>query len=303
MATVSGRFVGPVALAALLILAGCSGATGPTGGTEAVPGSTPPATATQTEAPGTTDGPSTSATSTTAGPPAVTEASIPTEELSGPPYEVDEYPLLVWIYGVHYERLRDATFTYERQRRSAQAGAGRWSGTDETIRIGADGREHWTHTLYGVGTNGTVTIEDYRDGEGLQYERGPDRETGEIEYLVFEYEDDLFAETIALGPKDARFALSMVDRGGTNLTYGGIRTVDGERLHVYAASNASENHTVDVTLLVTDRGVIRQAETRWSVERADGTSVVESTEIYRDVNETTVEPPEWIDEARAAADR
>lgn len=297
MAMVSGRFVGPVALAALLVLAGCGGTAGPTERAATLPGSTNGERPTATAVPTTTGSP------TTAVDPSTTDTPTAPGELSGPPYDVDEYPLTVWIYGVHYERLRNATFTYERRRRSAQAGADRWSGTNETIRIGADGREHWTHTLSGVGTNGTVTIEDYRDGEGLQYERGPDRETGEIEYLVFEHEDDLFAETLALGPKDARFALSMVDPGTTNLTYGGTRTLDGERLHVYTASNASEDRSVDVTLLVTDRGVIRRAETRWSVERADGTSVVESIEIYRDVNVTTVQPPGWIDRARAAADR
>lgn len=265
MAPVSRGLVASVALTVILVLAGCTVTTGPMDGTDVTPG------------------------------PTTTERVTTTEAAAEPPYDPDDPLLFVRILDGHYDSLRNASFTYERDQRTHVQGSGRWHRERRTLRAAPDDSVYWIDEL-----NGSARFEVYRPGNGLQYERGPDRRTDEVGYNVHNYTDDMFVDTIRLGPRHAMIALSFVNHTASNVSYLGTRTVDGERLHAYGMSNSSATYSTEVTFLVTKRGVIRQATSRIEREYDAGTRITAATETYRAVNGTTVEPPEWLDEARAA---
>lgn len=265
MAPVARRLVSAGALSILLVLAGCAGSTGPTDGTGT------PATTTATEPPPTTEAP------------------------AEPPFDLtNQTELFLRVLGETNERLQGANFTYQRVRRIRRPGADRWSEYNETMWVGRNGTIRW------ITRSGPHVFDNYRPGTGLQYGRAHEPRTGRTEYSIHEHEDDLFVEEQRLGPLEALSPVPFYWPNTSEFAYRGVRRFEGEDLHVYRLDNASDRVTLNVTLYVTDDGFIRHAEGRGAVEREDGTSVREVRETYRAVNETTVEPPDWLDEARAA---
>lgn len=264
------RLAVSVALAAFLVLAGCSGATGPAGET------------------------ATPQTQVTSEPPTTTAVPATTETPAEPPFEITNSTELLLALGETNTRLRGANFTYERVRIEERPGTDQRSVYDETMWVGRNGTIRW------ITRSGPHVFDTYRPGSGLQYERAYDTQTGETEYLVHDRTDDLFVEELRQGPIDSVAPVPFYWPNVSESAYRGIGRYEGERLHVYRVDNSSARITLNVTLYVTDGGFIRHAQGRAEVERESGTTVRVVRETYRDVNETTVEPPDWLDDARAA---
>lgn len=264
MRRVSLRLVTSVGLTVLVVLAGCTGATGSGDGTAATTGPTTPAGVTTTEAP------------------------------AEPPFEITNDTELLLALGETNSRLRGANFTYERVRLTGRPGTDLRRSNNETMWVGRNGSVRW------ITRSGPYVFDTYRPGSGLQYERAYDTQTGETEYSVHNHTDDLFVEELRLGPMQSVSPVPYYWPNTSGSAYRGIGRFEGERLHVYRIENSSERITLNVTLYVTDGGFIRHAEGRAEIERQEGTTVRVVRETYRDVNETTVEPPDWLDEARAA---
>lgn len=268
MVPASRGHVSAITLSLLLVLAGCAGAGGPIDGA----GTSPNATAT---APSTT--------------------SPTTGEPPEPPFDLtNQTELFVRVLGETNQRLRGANFTYERVRRTRPPGADHWSEYNETMWIGRNGSIRW------VTRSGPIVYDNYRPGTGLQFGRAHDPRTGQTEYSIHEHTDDLFVEEQRLGPLEALSPVPFYWPNTSEFTYRGIERWEDEDLHVYHLDNASRGITLNVTLYVTDGGFVRHARGRATVEREDGTTVHAVRETYTAVNETTVEPPDWLDEARAA---
>ena len=104
--------------------------------------------------------------------------------------------------------------------------------------------------------------------------------------------------------------------GDWNLTYKGTAERDGERLHRvtgeppadYEGADLEAVDAASVELLVTDEGIVRRIEHRATgtvgASRSGETETVEVTYVtrrrYGAVGETTVEEPDWVEDARAS---
>ena len=104
--------------------------------------------------------------------------------------------------------------------------------------------------------------------------------------------------------------------GDWNLTYEGTAERDGERLHRvtgeppadYEGADLEAVDAASVELLVTDEGIVRRIEHRATgtvgASRPGETETVEVTYVtrrrYGAVGETTVEEPDWVEDARAS---
>lgn len=127
---------------------------------------------------------------------------------------------------------------------------------------------------------------------------------GETTYRV----TDRSSEQLQLVPSaysGAAYLEQYAGQPGANFTPDGVREVDGQTLIVLRAdgSNVSSpgeaNVTgYDATMLVDEDGLVHSFEVDLSTEQRNVTADVELSMNVTDVGETTVEEPDWLDEAR-----
>lgn len=96
---------------------------------------------------------------------------------------------------------------------------------------------------------------------------------------------------------------------GANFTPTGVREVDGTTVVVLRADGsdtAESNETAitdyDATILVDEDGVIRSFEVTAAGEQGGESSSISFSLNVTDVNDTTVEEPSWLDEARNSSE-
>lgn len=100
-----------------------------------------------------------------------------------------------------------------------------------------------------------------------------------------------------------------------NFTYAGRDRVAGTPVSVYEVTDLDEAvapgqvsevpdagvNAFEVRMAIADDGLVRQFDYRVEVEIDGTTRTIATSFVFRDVGTTTVEPPDWLDEARDAS--
>lgn len=151
------------------------------------------------------------------------------------------------------------------------------------------------------------TVEQYVFANGSAYQR-LEQSSGDTQYTVPRRTAN--ASTIASGQIP-----SFVD--AFEYEFVGTETVDGTETQVYEASGVSDLNTsapgfseldtenvtnVGAHLYITEDGLVKQFGYELSLTTDGQEASVEVSQRFTNLGETTVEPPEWIDEARENTD-
>ncbi|PSP75311.1 hypothetical protein BRC81_16075 [Halobacteriales archaeon QS_1_68_20] len=261
------RTVAAVALALAVVLAGCGGSGQQDPGTESTPGDTPTATATPTPQP------------FQSMPPGVSEQGVTDREA---------------LLDAHASALDGTSVTVD---------------VDFRLTVDGDGQN--------VALRGKVTPDDDRgwmqvetdDGVGTYYtESGTTYRTVTIDGETSHGTTD----QVSAIPDSPRFGADSRARDAlwnANWTFDGIVQRDGEHLLRYEATNVTLPSEVDVdresagattsgTLLVDENGVIRHVEVSATVETDQRTVEYGVTVSFSAVGSTTIEAPDWLDQAK-----
>ncbi|MFB6266818.1 MAG: hypothetical protein ABEI31_04095 [Halodesulfurarchaeum sp.] len=116
----------------------------------------------------------------------------------------------------------------------------------------------------------------------------------------------------------SRYAINGVPRflDMFNLTYDGATTMDGVRVHRYSATKASQvtslrgaagtgqagNLTsITARVYIAESGLIKRLGYTMAFQTGQGMHNVKAVTVYDRVGETTVQAPDWLDEAKQAA--
>ena len=214
-----------------------------------------------------------------------------------PPYEppLDDGERIV---DAHAARLANASgFTYESRTRLTVNGSVRTNRTETALFDQVSGASLVDHRsprfgrtrIYDDGAGSSVQRLDAPDG-GVRYGRPLDLSSMQR------------FRRAGLAP-----LLTDVD-----YDYVGPTRLDGVRVHEYAATeldqasdffdgvreNSSAIRSVDLRVYVSNERVIRRLEISLVRRGDDGSRTLDSAIAYRDVGETTVTAPDWVDEAR-----
>ncbi|MFB6270113.1 MAG: hypothetical protein ABEH83_09225 [Halobacterium sp.] len=257
--------IAAIAVAALLVFAGCS-AGGDGGAT--------------TAAPETTDAP----TDTTA-----TESSD-----DGPVYES---PLdAATVADNHESAIRDAgTFTLVST--SNQTQGGQSYTVTSTVAADVETGEFLTEQQ----AAGRV-IEVYGFGNGTAYRR-VERSSGETQYAVPPQTPN--ASQLAGGDIESFVKAFSFDHAGSETIDGtsthvyeasGVEDINESEFSNLDVENVS---SIDAGVYVTDDGLVKQFEYSMTVSTQNGDVSISVRQRYTDVGSTTIEQPPWLDEARA----
>lgn len=263
-----------VVLVLALLLAGCAGVAD-----DAAPGSgAPPAT----------DGPADS-------PGAAGAAPSPTP--AGPVYEL---PLSgATVASTHNETLRAAgSYTAETNVTIVQESAGESVSVQATAAVDA---ERGTMLVNGT-TGGTARQVTYVAPDGTAYQR-VEAGTGEVQYQQLEDAPDVsayFQLPVATLVEEANFTYAGRDRvAGTPVAVYEVTDLDALVAPAQVSTVESEGlQAFEVQLAISDDGLIRQFDYRVEVELDGSSRTIATSIVFRDVGTTTVEPPDWLDEAR-----
>lgn len=124
---------------------------------------------------------------------------------------------------------------------------------------------------------------------------------GETEYAVRELDrsDEEFAAAMR---EQARVGVPGLSNW--NFEYDGTAERDGETLHRFTADEFDGQRQIpdrvvdaNATVLATDEGVVRHIDLRFAGQSQGESVTVRITIAYEDAGETTVEAPDWVDEA------
>jgi hypothetical protein len=180
--------------------------------------------------------------------------------------------------------------------------------------VGERGVSNAETAVYRVDKSQRRELIYFRPRAGDRTVEGGSYQTGEYVLKVSKSEDGPEYErdsspTLSVGSSVAdRFASDVTELIATDFQRNGTGTVDGERMTRYTVegTEAAPPSTEDVlayqvTVLVDDEGLIRRVEHRY-VERTDGNETVSERTLVTlsGIGSTTVERPEWVDEALAA---
>ena len=144
----------------------------------------------------------------------------------------------------------------------------------------------------------------YADGEGSAYERITSPE-GAVSY----------GQPLGMASQESRYRRPGIDSllGDVDYTYVGTATVDGVTVAEYAATDATQlvdligpaaaapdvETTVDVRVYISPDGVVRLLTIHLFQRDGGRTRSLNSSLSYGAVGSTTVDPPAWIETARA----
>jgi hypothetical protein len=148
------------------------------------------------------------------------------------------------------------------------------------------------------------TIERFVFGNGSAYQRF-ELSSGDVRYMVPQQTAN--ASAIAGGQIGSFIQAFDYEHVGTE-------TINGTQAHVYEASGVEDLNTsapgfsgldtenvsnVGSTLYITEEGLVKQFGYELSLQTNGQEASIAVTQRYTNLGETTVEPPAWIDEARA----
>ncbi|WP_232686065.1 DUF7537 family lipoprotein [Halobacterium zhouii] len=205
------------------------------------------------------------------------------------------------VADAHVEALRDAgTYTMQSNATQSRASQNTTIETSTLVRGDLSSGAVFTHSESRQGT-----VEAFAFGNGTAYRRLAMGD--QIRYM----------QAGQRTGNATQYARSSVQTFVTlfNFTYAGTQSADGSTVHVYEASgveglntsaqafagrlNESMVENANATLHVRDDGVVTQANYNLTVSVGGQTQTLTATQQYTKLGETTVSPPEWIDEARA----
>lgn len=149
---------------------------------------------------------------------------------------------------------------------------------------------------------GTASQTTYVGPDGTAYQR-LETGSGEVQYQQLPDAPDAtgyFQLPVATLVEEANFTYAGRDRvAGTSVAVYEVTDLESLVAPVQASEvpDASVN-AFEVRMAISDDGLIRQFDYRVEAEIDDTTRTVAMSIVFRDVGTTTVEPPDWLDEAR-----
>ncbi|WP_439025975.1 DUF7537 family lipoprotein [Haloarchaeobius sp. DT45] len=295
-----------VAVVVIVALAGCTGGATPDG-TEADSTTTaaPTDVATPTTDDTAADGSPTEPTATTGG-----QTSDETPGTRVHPLDATR------LSTTHATSLQDAqnfTLDYSMDLTQVTPAETQTFAVDWTVRADlVTGTQTLEGTLAGDGfttggDNSTMQFDLYVAPDGTATQRSTFGDTVQYQHVsADEYEVSTYLT--------AMNATATLDHESATLTYDGQTTVDGETMYVYTASSleqlylptdqadASEfDHSsvsmADLRLVVDDAGTLRAMQYDLEMTEDDAELTLHFVLSYSDIGTTTVEEPDWLDEA------